>query len=106
MAHMEIKDDYLVYVFVFTGWEDGLVAEFHVGRRNYELSGYCKYRIKRHDIQDIFFFCWQVYHELSLSRSVPFANAVLIVIVMMIVLFVLIFVVVIIIVLIIVLIWL
>lgn len=36
----------------------------------------------------LFIFCWQVYHELSLSGSVPFANAVFIVIVMMILLFV------------------
>lgn len=52
---MEIKDDYLVYVFVFIGWKDGLVVEFYVERRNYGLSGYCKHRIKRHDVQDIIF---------------------------------------------------
>lgn len=53
---MEIKDDCLGYVFVFIGWEDGMVAVFHVERRDYGLSGYCKYRIKRHDIQDIIRF--------------------------------------------------
>lgn len=53
---MEIKDDCLAYVFVFIGWEDGPVVEFDVDRRNYGLSGYCKYRIKRHDIQDIIYF--------------------------------------------------
>lgn len=84
---MEIKDDYLVYVFVFIGWKDGLVVEFYVERRNYGLSGYCKYRIKRHEIQDII-FSWPLYHDLSLDCLVSFANAVFIVIVKMIVLFV------------------
>lgn len=75
----------------FIGWEDGLVTEWYVKGRNYGLSGYCEYRIKRHDIQDIIYFfsaSMPCSYELSLDCSVSLANAVFIVIFMMIVLFV------------------